>query len=254
MAYVGYVVNSHLCYDDVNEQIAGNWTFNGNNIYNGTANFNGAITVANTSTFNGAATFNYPVTFASSITATGTITSSNTNTWNGQQNVNGVIVSSGNNTWNGKNTFTQTVYGTAFTSLYGDIAEYYDFDFDNFNQRDYNLKKLKGYLVQVSSDKKVKVTSPNSRRCLGVISEKPALAMNDELSVSKKAVPVAYLGRVDCFIIGKVKEGQKLTTSKVPGVAKRKTFLDTLLGKPTVGYALDSKINDEIYQVEIVVK
>ena len=43
----------------------------------------------------------------------------------------------------------------------------------------------------------------------------------------------------------------KLTTSKYNGVAKRKTFLDMLLFKPTIGIALENKSEKTEKLIEI---
>lgn len=256
MAYVGYIINQHLVYDNLDETISGSWTYNGETAYNALVTYNSGLTVeAGTSTFGGNTVFNAGTTFNSTINAKGSITSSAANSWSGTQNISGNISSSGTNTWTGNNTFTKTVNATAYNSLYGDIAELFEFDFDNIKQKDYNMKKYKGYIVEISSNnKKVCVCKPNSKSVLGIVSGNPGFCLNDRIINKKVSVPVAYLGRVDCYVIGKVKCGDKLTTSKIPGVAKKMTFLDKLLRKPVVALACEKKLNEEIYQIEVVVK
>jgi len=248
MAYVGFTINSHICYDNTDENTFGNW------IFNGTASFNNNVSINGTTIMNGDFTANYPVVYNSTFGCNGDISSTGNNTWEGQQTVTGNIVSSGNNTFNGINTFTSTLYATAYNALYGDIAELYEIDFDFFNKKDYNQGKYKGYLAELSSKKTIKLTKPNSKKCIGILSGKPGFIMNDKLSSKKYIAPIAYLGRVDCYILGKVKAGDKLTTSKLTGIAKKMTLWDKLFGKPVVAMALEDKIYDEVYQIEVLVK
>ena len=255
MAYVGFVINDNFCYKNESETITKAWTFNGANVYNALNTFNSGINVSGKIDLTGDIDVSNNLKVNNKSTLIGNITSSGTNTWSGTQNFNGNITSSGTNTWSGSNTFTQTVMATSFSSLYGDIAELYKLNIDNNKDKEYNRKKYKGYLVQISKDSsdEIELTSPNSKKVLGVISEKPALLLNNEIE-DNQSVPVAYIGRVDCFVIGCLKKGDALTTSKIPGVAKKKSFWDKIKGKPTIGYALDDKIRNYLYQIEIVVK
>ena len=256
MAYVGFVINDNFCYKNESETITKAWTFNGENIYNALNTFNNGIDVSGSINLTGDINVSNNLKVSNKSTFTGNITSGGTNTWSGTQNFNGNINSSGTNSWTGSNTFTQTVMATAYSSLYGDIAELYKLNIDNNKEKEYNRKKYKGYLVQVCKDSsgEVELTSPNSKKVLGVVSEKPALLLNNEIEEDNQSVPVAYTGRVECFVIGYANKGDALTTSKIPGVAKKKSFWDKLRGKPTIGYALDDKTREYLYQIEIVVK
>lgn len=260
MAYVGYVINKHFCYDNVEETISKKWTFNGNNVYSGTSTFNNSVTIGTSSdkkplTVNGEVTISDKTTLNGTLTATKSITSSAANTWSGKQTFSGAIESSGTNNWTGTNTFSQVIKGTAYTAQFGDVAEYFILNIDNNNQKEYNIKKYKGLLVELSNgDGEVIISKPNSKKTFGVISENPALSINNKVSNEPTAVAVAYMGRVDCFVIGKVKKSEALTTSKIPGVAKKRTFWDKILGKPIVGYALEDKIQDFNYQIEILIR
>jgi len=60
-------------------------------------------------------------------------------------------------------------------------------------------------------------------------------------------------GRVPCRVTGLVNKFDKLTTSKIPGVAKKKTLLDVLLFKPTVGIALENKSHTTENLIEIFI-
>lgn len=255
MAYVGYVINKHFCYDNVEETISKKWTFSGANEYTAKNIFKDEVEIQKAATLKSTLSVTDTTTLSGALIANGSITSSKTNNWTNTQTVSGAINSSGTNNWTGKNTFTQTIEGTAYSAQYGDVAEYFILNIDNNNQKEYNIKKYKGLLVELSDgDGEVIISKPNSRKSFGVVSENPALIINNKVSKEPTAVPVAYIGRVDCFVVGKVKKGDALTTSYVPGVAKKKTFLDKLLRKPTVGYALEDKIQEFNYQIEILIR
>ena len=95
-------------------------------------------------------------------------------------------------------------------------------------------------------------TSKNDRRCFGVISSEPGFVLNEK--ESDNHLPVALTGRVPCRVKGLVSKFDKLTTSKIPGVAKKKTLWDTICLKPTIGVALESKDKKTEKLIEIFVK
>ena len=243
MAYAGIKIDEHFCYDDENEIITGNWTFNGQPIYNALATFNTGVKVSGNSNLSG------------NITSTATHNFSGTQNISGASNITGNITSSGTNTFSGKNTFTQTVYGTAFESYYADIAEWYRFNIDFEENADYTISKNKGYLVEFSKKNgEVIRTKANSKHCCGIISSNPSFVMNDAKAHMPEYVPVALLGRVPCQVIGKLKKGDELTTSSIRGVAKKRTIIDKLLGKPVVGIALENKTYSTKYQIEVFIR
>ena len=140
--------------------------------------------------------------------------------------------------------FDKVIRGTAIATYYGDLAEYYQYD----------QKELvpEGSLVKFGGEKDITKTTINDRNYFGVISSKPAV----ELNVKPKEdnyLPVALCGRVPCRVSGIVKKFDKLTTSKIPGVAKKKTFLDTILFKPTIGIALENKSHITENLIEIFI-
>lgn len=124
-------------------------------------------------------------------------------------------------------TFDQTIQGTALNANWGDLAEIY--------KSDINEVLVPGTLVKFGGKYEITKTKSNDRKCFGVISTKPGVILNKKETIGEK---VALVGRVPCRIIGKISKFEKLTTSKVPGVAKKKTFLDVLLLKPTIGISL----------------
>lgn len=147
--------------------------------------------------------------------------------------------------WTFKNptTFEKTIQGTAMAAYYADLAEYYE----------HSILELlpAGTLVKFGGTKEITKTTGRDNDFFGVISSKPGLILN--LMESENHLPVALCGRVPCRVTGKINKFDKLTLSKVPGVAKKKTLLDTLLGKPTIGTSLESKSDNTEKLIEIFV-
>lgn len=141
-------------------------------------------------------------------------------------------------------TFNKVIRGTAIATYYGDLAEYY--------KADKNENIPLGTLIKFGGKEEITKTSANDRNFFGVISSNPAIELNKKPK-SKDYLPVALCGRVPCRINGIVKKFDKLTVSNVPGVAKRKTLLDTLLLKPTIGVALEEKDKNGEKLIEIFI-
>lgn len=131
-------------------------------------------------------------------------------------------------------TFEKVIRGTALATYYGDVAEYYEHNEDELLP--------KGTLIKFGGIKEITKTKANDRHFFGIISSNPGVVLNQQSN--SKYSPVALCGRVPCRVNGFVNKFDELTTSSVCGVAKRKTFLDKLLCKPTIGIALESK-NDK---------
>ena len=140
--------------------------------------------------------------------------------------------------WTFKGTLTaeKVIRGISLATYYGDLAEYYTYDIDEVIP--------KGSLVKFGGDNEITKCRPNDKICFGVISSNPGVELNKSIDDKKEEhLPVALCGKVPCRVRGKVKKFSKLTTSKIPGVAKQKSLLDSLLGKPTIGIALEDKDN-----------
>lgn len=153
----------------------------------------------------------------------------------------------GNWVFEGEVTSKKVIRGLGLATYYGDLAEYYD----------YNINEVipQGTLIKFGGDKEITKCQPNDKDFFGVISTKPGVELNkDELKNEHDHLPVALCGKVPCRVRGKVKKFSKLTTSKIPGVAKEKTLLDKLLGKPTIGVALEEKTDISEKLITIFVK
>lgn len=150
--------------------------------------------------------------------------------------------------WNFKNeiTFEKVIRGTAMAAYCADIAENYKYDFSELIPV--------GSLVKFGGNEEITKTCPHDRNFFGIISSNPAFVLNEKKE--KNFLPVALTGRVPCRVTGKIKKFSKLTVSHVYGVAKKKTLLDYLLFKPTIGILLEEKTNsiEELKEIFVIAK
>lgn len=144
-----------------------------------------------------------------------------------------------NGTW----TFTQDINGTAINARWGDLAEVY--------QCDTNEVLVPGTVVKLGGKFEITKTTKNDRHPFGIISTKPGVILNKKETKGEK---IALVGKVPVRVVGEINKFDKLTTSYIPGVAKKKTWLDTLLLKPTIGKALHTNTNPQEKLVESIVK
>lgn len=148
--------------------------------------------------------------------------------------------------WTFKDTinFEKVIQGTTIASYYADLAEYYECDTSDLLPE--------GTLVKFGGNKEITKTSKNDSHCFGVISSKPGFVLNDK--ETDRHLPVALIGRVPCRVRGLVNKGDELTTSKIPGVATKRTFIDKIFGKPIIGVSLENKEKKQEKLIEIFVK
>jgi hypothetical protein len=132
-----------------------------------------------------------------------------------------------------------TMYGTASSALYADLAEKY------LPDAEYAV----GTVVVFGGEKEITVSNVKmDTRVAGIISENPAFKMNDEL---EGGVHVALVGRVPCRVAGKIKKGNILITSGIPGVAVAAVG-DIKVGS-MIGKALEDYDSDHIGTIEVAV-
>ena len=107
------------------------------------------------------------------------------------------------------NTMYATVFnGTATEARYADVAEKYLCD------AEYET----GTVLSVGGDKELTAShTGNAHSVLGVVSEHPALIMNNDL---EGGMAVALKGRVPVRVTGKVNKGDRLAPSDIPGLAQ----------------------------------
>jgi hypothetical protein len=132
-----------------------------------------------------------------------------------------------------------TMYGTASSALYADLAEKY------LPDAEYAV----GTVVVFGGEKEITVSNVKmDTRVAGVISANPAFKMNDEL---EGGVHVALVGRVSCKVVGKIKKGDMLVTSGIPGVAVAAVG-DIKVGS-MIAKALENYNSDHIGTIEVAV-
>ena len=112
----------------------------------------------------------------------------------------------------GSNAFQwRTIYGHTVEATYADLAERYEAD----------AEYEPGTVVVFDGDKEITTTDVEADyKVAGVISTDPGLKMNSNAGEDSTHPYVALKGRVPCKIIGPVKKGDLIVTSKTPGYGK----------------------------------
>ena len=149
-----------------------------------------------------------------------------------------------NETITGLWTFKEVINGTALNAKWADLAEIYEID-----EREILTP---GTLIKFGGIGEITKTKANDRHFFSVISTKPGIILNKKNE--NKGLKIALMGQVPCRAIGEIHKFDKLTTSRIPGVAKKMTLLDRLLFKPVIGIALKTNLNKKEKLVDIFVK
>ena len=132
--------------------------------------------------------------------------------------------------------------GTATAARYADLAERYASD------REYPV----GTVVVFGGDKEITTTNIKMDTAVaGVISANPAFRMNCEAGEDSTHPYVALAGRVPCKVAGKIKKGNIMVTSEIPGVAVAAVG-DIKVGS-MIGKALENYDSDHIGTIEVAV-
>jgi hypothetical protein len=94
-------------------------------------------------------------------------------------------------------------------------------------------------------------TATHSPAVAGIISTKPSYLMNSAQS-GEHVLPVALTGRVPCLVVGKIRKGDRLVTSEIPGVA---IALNHASWKPgcIIGKSLEVYDSDDVGTIEVAV-
>lgn len=162
----------------------------------------------------------------------------------------GHVVPSANNTYNIGTATTAiwaTVYATTFDGVstsaqYADIAERYETD----------IEYTVGTVMVFGGDKEVTTsTTLNDHRVAGVISEAPALLMNDKAGPFETHPPIGLTGRVPCRVQGIIKKGDLMITSSIAGVAVAMGDTEFKPGA-VLGKALEDYNSDDVGIIEVV--
>jgi hypothetical protein len=135
--------------------------------------------------------------------------------------------------------------GTATYALYADLAERYAAD----------APYEEGTVVMFGGE--AEVTSAQgygSTKIAGVVSTKPAFAMNEAAGNSETHPYIALQGRVPCKVMGTVSKGDMLVASEVSGIATAWTDSTTDPRMTAyVGIAIEDKTTDAVGYIEVKV-
>lgn len=152
-----------------------------------------------------------------SVATTGNITAGNISVSTGTVSVGNIVNNNGNAVGNigSSDSYFNTVFATATTALYADLAEKFTSD------ADYDP----GTVVKFGGNCQVTISNVYAdHRAAGIVSTNPAHLMN--AGSSELSIDLALAGQVPCQVVGPVSKGDILTTSEQPGYACRLTFSD----------------------------
>ncbi|NBR61614.1 MAG: hypothetical protein EBT86_08185 [Actinobacteria bacterium] len=152
-------------------------------------------------------------------------------------------LSSGDATTTGRITGTWVLTpGSSMEATFGaDLAEWYTSD------KAYES----GTVLIFGGEAETTITNVfNDTRVAGVVTTNPAYIMNGEIKDKGTSVCIALIGRVPCKVIGRVRKGDILVTSAIPGhaIKSQNPSVGTVIGK-----SLEEKHTDESGIIEIVV-
>lgn len=133
--------------------------------------------------------------------------------------------------------------GSTLQATYSaDLAEYYTSD----------GKYDPGTVVIFGGEEETTVSNVKSdTRVAGVVSANPAYVMNAHLKDNNCSICVALQGRVLCRVVGKIKKGDLMVTSGIPGTAT--AIRDDVKVGSIIGKALEDYDSDHIGTIEIAV-
>ena len=217
--YAGNVINAGL------SSVTGNITA-GNLLTSGLISASGNIISGNV--------------YGTTISASGNITAGNLSVGTGNVTVGNIINSGSNATGNigSSSTYFNTVFATATTALYADLAEYYLGD----------AYYVPGTVVSFGGPAEITFCDVDQDPAVaGVVSTKPAYSMNTGLT-GEHVVSVALMGRVPCEVQGPVTKGALMVAA---GNGRARAQLNPPVGT-IIGKALES-FDGDVGTIEIVV-
>jgi hypothetical protein len=194
------------------------------------------ITAVGSITSSGGLSMSGAITGATTINASSTITCTGVNVGN-----NGTLTTGGNTTPGTIVGYWSLNAGSRLQATYAaDLAEYYEGD------REYEV----GTVLVFGGDKEVTTSNiKGDTRVAGVVSDNAAFSMYEMCPGFKNLV--ALQGRVPCKVVGKIRKGDILVTSGIPGVAVAAG--DNVKVGTVVGKALKDYDSDHIGTLEIAV-
>ena len=145
------------------------------------------------------------------VSAGGNITGSNLSVGTGTITGGNIVNANGNGIGNiGSSTvYFNTVFAKATSAQYADLAEMYVAD----------QAYAPGTVVEFGGAHEITASKQShSSAVAGIISTQPSYLMNSA-QTGEYVFPVALTGRVPCQVVGKIRKGDRLVASAIPGVA-----------------------------------
>ena len=137
------------------------------------------------------------------------------------------------------------VHATSTSAQYSDVAERFEAD----------APMAEGAVVEIGGGEEItEATTELSENVFGVISTKPAYAMNAGAGNSDSHPFVAMTGRTPVRVTGTVIKGQRLVSSTVKGTARAVATGETITPFHVIGRALESKSDASIGLVNCAVR
>ena len=137
------------------------------------------------------------------------------------------------------------VHALSTSAQYSDVAERFEAD----------APMAEGAVVEIGGGEEItEATTELSENVFGVISTKPAYAMNAGAGNSDSHPFVAMTGRTPVRVTGTVIKGQRLVSSTVKGTARAVATGETITPFHVIGRALESKSDASIGLVNCAVR
>jgi hypothetical protein len=137
------------------------------------------------------------------------------------------------------------VHATSTSAQYSDVAERFEAD----------APMAEGAVVILGGDAEItEVSTDLSDNVFGVISKRPAYAMNAGAGNNDSHPFVAMTGRTPVRVTGAVTKGQRLVSSSVKGTARAVATGEAITPFHVIGRALESKTNEGIALVNCAVR
>lgn len=133
------------------------------------------------------------------------------------------------------------ITGTSSQAKYADLAEKYTAD----------QAYEPGTVVCLGGTHEVtQTTRENNCAIAGIVSTNPAYLMNSEL---ENAVDVAMIGRVPCKVVGTIRKGDILVSSRTPGHAEAHRDIHNPPAGSAIGKAIEAKDDEGTGIIEVLV-
>ena len=137
------------------------------------------------------------------------------------------------------------VHATSTSAQYADVGERFEAD----------APMAEGAVVEIGgADEITEATTELSENVFGVISTRPAYAMNAGAGTGDSHPFVAMTGRTPVRVTGLVEKGQRLVSSTVKGTARAVTTGEAITPFHVIGRALEDKADSGIGLVNCAVR